>query len=159
MASLNHTVLIGNMTHDPELKQTTGGTSVCNFSIAVNRPFVSDKKENVQDVDFFNVVAWGKTAEFVAAYFPKGEPMFVRGRLQSRSWTDNNNVKRYTVELVADEVSFVRSKPQAAAQESSTADNSKFSRVRSDSSTYPSPDFKENGPQWEEIQNDEEVPF
>ena len=126
MASLNHTVLIGNMAHDPELKQITTGKSVCNFSIAVNRPFVSDNKENVQDVDFFNIVAWEKTAEFVARYFPKGEPMFVRGRLQSRSWTDNNGVKRYTVELVADEVSFVRSKPQAAAQESSTAENSNF---------------------------------
>lgn len=126
MASLNHVVFIGNMTHDPELNQTTAGKSVCNFSIAVNRPFVADNKENAQDVDFFNIVAWGKTAEFVAAYFPKGEPIFVRGRLQSRSWTDNNGVKRYTVELVADEVSFVRSKPQAAAQESSTADNSNF---------------------------------
>ena len=57
MASLNHVVFIGNMTHDPELNQTTTGKSVCNFSIAVNRPFVSDNKENAQDVDFFNVVA------------------------------------------------------------------------------------------------------
>ena len=116
MASLNEVLLIGNMTADPELKQTTSGMSVCNFSIAVNRPFVKDKNENTVDVDFVNIVAWLKTAEFVAAYFPKGEPMFVRGRLQVRSWTDAQGEKRYTTEVIADEVSFVRAKQNSSEQ-------------------------------------------
>ena len=115
MASLNEVLLIGNLTAEPELKQTTNGTSVCNFSIAVNRPFVKEKKENVQDVDFINVIAWGKTADFVATYFTKGEPIFVRGRLQTRSWTDDKGDKRYSTEVNADELSFVRPKAQNSA--------------------------------------------
>ena len=109
MASLNKVLLIGNLTADPELKSTTNGKSVCNFSIAVNRPFVKEGS-NVQDVDFINVTAWGKTAEFVAAYFAKGEPIFICGALQVRSWNDSDGTKRYATEVNADEVSFVRSK-------------------------------------------------
>lgn len=114
MASLNKVLLIGNLTADPELKTTTNGKSVCNFSIAVNRPFVKEGA-NVQDVDFINVTTWGKTAEFVAAYFSKGEPMFVCGALQVRSWNDNDGTKRYATEVNAEEVSFVRSKSQNTA--------------------------------------------
>ena len=120
MASLNEVLLIGNLVADPELNQTNGGKSVCNFSIAVNRPFVKEKKENTQDVDFVNVVAWGKTAEFVGAYFAKGEPIFVRGRLQTRSWTDDKGEKRYSTEVNADELSFVRPKAQNSAPDGAT---------------------------------------
>ncbi|MBE6536892.1 MAG: single-stranded DNA-binding protein [Ruminococcaceae bacterium] len=115
MASLNKVLLIGNITADPELKSTTNGKSVCNFSIAVNRPFVKEGSK-VQDVDFINVTAWGKTAEFVAAYFAKGEPIFICGALQVRSWNDSDGTKRYATEVNADEVSFVRSKPQNTAE-------------------------------------------
>ena len=108
MASLNKVLLIGNVTADIELKQTVSGKSVCSFSIAVNRPFVKD--ENSQDVDFINVVAWGKQSEFVAAYFSKGDPIFVSGRIQVRSREDSENVKRYSTEVLAEEFSFVRSK-------------------------------------------------
>ena len=113
MASLNKVLLIGNVTADPELKQTTGGKPVCSISIAVNRPFVKEDSGQ-QDVDFINVVTWNKQAEFVAAYFSKGDPIFVSGRMQVRSWTDNDNVKRYSTEVIADEVQFVRPKPQNA---------------------------------------------
>ena len=121
MASLNKVLLIGNLTADVELKQTTAGKSVCSFSIAVNRSFVKD--ENAQDVDFINVVAWGKQAEFVAAYFSKGDPIFVSGRLQVRTWVDTEQVKRYSTEVVADEVSFVRPKPQNAPDGSGNEKN------------------------------------
>ncbi len=110
MASLNEVLLIGNLTHDVELKQTTSGKSFCNFSIGVNRPYVKD--QNSQDVDFVNIVAWEKQAEFVGAYFSKGEPIFIRGRLQVRPWTDTNGDKRYSTEVVAEELAFVRSKQQ-----------------------------------------------
>ena len=110
MASLNKVFLIGNVTADIELRQTASGKSVCSFSIAVNRSFVKD--ENSQDVDFINVVAWGKQAEFVAAYFCKGDPLFVSGRIQVRSWEDSENAKRYSTEVIAEEFSFVRSKQQ-----------------------------------------------
>lgn len=118
MASLNQVNLIGNITADLELKQTTSGKSVCNFSIGVNRPFVKDKNENAVDVDFINIVCWGKLADFVCAYFQKGEPIFVCGRIQNRSWTDSEGQKRYSTEIVAEELSFIKNKPQAAKSDS-----------------------------------------
>lgn len=106
MASFNKVILIGNMTADPELKQTTSGVSVCSFSIAVNRRFAKDGEQNV---DFINIQAWRSTAEFVSKYFTKGKPILVCGQLQTRTWNDNQGNKRYATEVVADEVSFVGS--------------------------------------------------
>ena len=113
MASLNKVLFIGNLTADPELKTLTSGKSVCNFSIAVNRAFAP---EGQPTVDFFNVVVWNKAAEFVGAYFKKGDPIFVLGQLQNRSWTDNEGQKRYATEVLADEVSFVKSKGESSAE-------------------------------------------
>lgn len=109
MSSFNKVILIGNMTADPELKQTNNGLSVCSFSIAVNR---RTKSDNEQSVDFINVVAWRQSAEFVARYFKKGKPILVCGQLQTRSWTDNQGNKRTSTEVLADEVSFVGSENQ-----------------------------------------------
>ena len=106
MASFNKVILIGNMTSNPELKQTQSGTSVCSFSIAVNRKFAKDGE---QACDFINIQTWRQTAEFVAKHFTKGKPILVCGQLQTRTWTDNNGQKRYATEVVADEVSFVGS--------------------------------------------------
>lgn len=115
MARLNVVLLIGYLTADPELKQTAQGTSVCTFSVAVNRRQV---KEGAPTCDFIDVVAWRQTAEFVAKYFSKGKPLLVRGELRVRSYTDKNGNKRYATEVVADEVGFVDHKTvgmQAAA--------------------------------------------
>ena len=106
MASFNKVILMGNMTADPELKQTTAGTSVCSFSIAVNRRFAKSE-QGQQSVDFINIVTWRQSAEFVSRYFKKGNPILVCGQLQTRTWTDNQGAKRYATEVVADEVSFV----------------------------------------------------
>lgn len=106
MASFNKVILVGNMTTDPELKQTTGGVSVCSFSIAVNRRFAK-ADQGQQNVDFINIVAWRQQAEFVSRYFKKGNPILICGQLQTRTWTDNNGQKRYATEVVADEVTFV----------------------------------------------------
>lgn len=105
MSSLNKVVLIGNLTADPELKQTPNGISVCNFSIGVTRRYKN--AEGKYDSDFFNIVTWRSTAEFVSKYFRKGKSICVVGSLQQRSWTDQQQQKRYTVEVVADEVSFI----------------------------------------------------
>lgn len=105
MSSFNKVILIGNMTADPELRQTNNGLSVCSFSIAVNRR--NTKSDNEQSVDFINVVAWRQSAEFIARYFKKGKPILVCGQLQSRTWTDNQGNKRTATEVVADEVAFV----------------------------------------------------
>ncbi|MBQ2251968.1 MAG: single-stranded DNA-binding protein [Clostridia bacterium] len=108
MASFNKVILIGNFVADPELKQTPTGISVCRFRLAVQRRFVKDQQE--QTADFIDIVAWRQTAEFVSRYFKKGRPILVCGQLQSRTWTDKDGGKRYSVEVLADEVSFVESK-------------------------------------------------
>lgn len=107
MASFNKVILIGNLTADPEIKQTPQGVSVCKFSLAINR---KTKTDSGQNVDFINVVAWRQTAEFVAKYFKKGRPLLVCGQLQTRNWTDAQGNKRYSTEVVADEVTFVENK-------------------------------------------------
>ena len=108
MADLNKVILIGRITADPELKQTQGGVSVCSFNIAINRRFKGENGQ--QDVDFISIVAWRQQAEFVCKYFKKGQAILVCGQLQTRSYTDKQNNKRTTVEVVADEVSFVGNK-------------------------------------------------
>lgn len=112
MASFNKVILIGNLTADPELKQTTSGIAVCRFTLAVNRRFVSRNSgdQNQQTADFITVVAWKERAEFVTKYFRKGRPILVCGQIQSRSWTDQAGQKHYATEVVADEVTFVENK-------------------------------------------------
>lgn len=120
MASLNKVILIGHMTANPELKQSTSGVSVCSFSIGVSRRY---SKGEQQQTDFINIVAWRQQAEFVCRYFKKGQAILVCGQLQTRTWTDNRNNKRYATEVIADEVSFVERKENAAeAQISGSAD-------------------------------------
>ena len=118
MASFNKVILIGNLTADPEIRQTQSQISVCRFTIAVNRRFARGAAGDVQNqqqqtADFITVVAWRQSAEFVARYFKKGRPILVCGQLQSRSWTDQQGARHYATEVVADEVSFVESKGDA----------------------------------------------
>lgn len=152
MASFNKVILIGNMTADPELKQTTGGISVCSFSIAINRRFAKSE-QNQQTVDFINIVTWRQSAEFVSRYFKKGNPILVCGQLQTRSWTDNQGQKRYATEVVADEVSFVGSANQAGAQ-----GNPSGAAYTPDA--YGAPSFNSaSGAGFEELPNDGDLPF
>lgn len=152
MASFNKVILIGNMTADPELKQTAAGTSVCSFSIAVNRRFAK-ADQGQQNVDFINIVTWRQQAEFVSRYFKKGNPILVCGQLQTRTWNDNQGQKRYAIEVVADEVSFV-----APASQSGAAQAAAPSTYTPDS--YASPAFNSPGnANFEEIPNDESLPF
>lgn len=108
MASFNKVILVGNLVADPELKTTPSGVSVTSFRIAVGRRFA--KEGDPVQADFIDIVCWRSTAEFVTKYFTKGRPILVCGALQSRTWTDQNGQKRYSVEVVADEVTFVERK-------------------------------------------------
>ena len=115
--AFNKVILVGNLTADPELKQTTQGTSVCSFGIAVNRKMAKNG-----ECDFINIQAWRQTADFIAKYFKKGNPILVCGQLQTRTWTDSQGNKRYATEVVADEVSFVGSKENATEAKPYTPD-------------------------------------
>lgn len=138
MANFNFNKIIigGRLTADPELKTTQSGVSVAQFSVAVNRKTKSGEE---QKSDFFNVVAWRQTAELVSRYFRKGSSICVTGALQNNSWTDQQGEKRYRTDIIADEVSFVDSK--------------------SDNEIPPSSYGQQTVPQFEEIKNDDNLPF
>lgn len=103
----NKTIWVGNLTKDPELKVTQTGKSICPFGIAVKRRF--------QDVtDFWDCVAWGKTAETISRNFQKGKEILVEGELQKRSYTDNDGNKRWVTELMVESFSFTGRKEDAS---------------------------------------------
>ena len=110
---LNRIILMGRLVRDPELRRTQSGTAVTSFRIAVDRDFKS--QDGSKQADFFDIVAWRNTAEFVSKYFTKGRMAVVEGRLQSRDWTDKDGGKRVAIEVVADNVYFGDSKRDGAA--------------------------------------------
>lgn len=110
--NLNKVIIGGRLTSEPELKTTQSGISVVSFSVAVNR---KTKQGEEQKADFFNVVAWRQTAEFVSRYFHKGSSICIVGVLQNSSWQDQKGEKHYRTDIVADEVMFVDSKGDQAA--------------------------------------------
>lgn len=111
---LNHIVLMGRLTRDPELRRTGSGIAVASFSLAVDRDFGSSANNGEKETDFIDIVAWRNTAEFVSKYFTKGRMAVVSGRLQIRNWTDKEGNKRRSAEVVADNVYFGDSKRDAA---------------------------------------------
>ncbi|NLW64694.1 MAG: single-stranded DNA-binding protein [Clostridiales bacterium] len=118
---LNHIVIMGRLTRDPELRYTQSGTPVASFSLAVDRDFAS-KDSGERQTDFIDCVAWRQTGEFVSKYFNKGSMAVVSGRLQIRDWQDKEGNKRRSAEVVADNIYFGESKHR---------DNSEGSRMSS----------------------------
>ena len=109
---LNHIIIMGRLTRDPELRRTQSGAAVTGITLAVERDFKSQGGE--KETDFIDVVAWRNTAEFLAKYFTKGRMAVVEGRLQSRSWQDKEGNKRTAWEVIADSVYFTDSKKDVA---------------------------------------------
>ena len=106
---LNHIVIMGRLTRDPELRRTGSGIAVASFTVAVDRDF-GNRESGERETDFIDCVAWRQTGEFVSKYFTKGRMAVVSGRLQIRNWTDKDGNKRRTAEVVADNVYFGDSK-------------------------------------------------
>ena len=114
MASLNKVLLIGNLTRDPELRYIPSGSAVTSFTVAMNRVYKLQSGEKKEEVSFVRVVVWGRMAEICSEYLKKGRPVFVEGRLQSRSWDGADGQKRNTLEVIAQSVQFLGS-PQGAS--------------------------------------------
>ena len=112
---LNHIVLMGRLTRDPELRYTQSQTPVASFSLAVDRDYQQSGER--KETDFISCVAWGRTADFVHQYFTKGQMAVVTGRLQLRDWTDRDGNKRTAAEVVADRVYFGEAKRQEQKQD------------------------------------------
>ncbi len=107
-ANLNKVLLIGNLTRDPELRYIPSGSAVATFTVAVNRVYKDQAGEKKEQTSFIKVVVWGRRAEVCGEYLSKGSPVFVEGRLQSRDWETQEGQKRNTVEVVADNIQFLR---------------------------------------------------
>lgn len=145
MASFNKVILMGHLVADPELRQTQSGIAVTSFRIGVSRR--ATKSGEQPQSDFFDIVAWRQTAEFVTRFFTKGRPILVCGSLQTRSWTDANGNKRISYEIVADECSFVDKKGDAPVGGGAPmAEMPSYSSPKTDGS-------------FEELSADDELPF
>lgn len=104
---LNHIIIHGRITADPELRQTPSGVSVCNFTVAVDRSYARGED---RQTDFFNCVAWRGLADTISKFFPKGKEILLSGEMQSRRWEDDQGNKRISWELIADSFDFCGNK-------------------------------------------------
>ncbi len=110
MKSVNMVIVMGNMTREAELRYTPNGKAVASFGVAVNRAFTDASGEKRQEVDFFDIVAWGKLAEIISQYGGKGQGVHIVGRLQNRSWEGTDGTKRNKTEIIANDISLVGGK-------------------------------------------------
>ena len=118
---LNHIIIMGRLTRDPELRRTGSGIAVTSFTLAVDRDFKSNGSE--KETDFIECVAWRNTGEYVGKYFTRGRMAVVSGRLQIRSWTDKDGNKRRTAEVIADNVYFGDSRNDSASSKTTESGN------------------------------------
>ena len=117
---MNKVVLVGRLARDPELRTTQSGTSVVSFTVACDRRFARQGEE--RQADFISCVAWNKTAEFISRYFTKGMRIALDGRIQTRSYDDQNGNKRYITEVVAEDVEFAQSKNEGGGYQPAAFD-------------------------------------
>jgi len=116
--SFNQVILMGNLTRDPELRSTSTGQNVCNFSLALNRSYKDGSGNWQEATDYIDVIAWGPLGERVQQYVTKGRPVLVTGRLQNRTW-EQEGQKRNKVEVVAQDVTFLGGRGEGGSDNSS----------------------------------------
>ncbi len=123
MASVNKVILIGNLGADPELRYTPGGRAVANFRMATSRSWNTKDGEKKEETEWHRIVAWDKLAEIIGEYLKKGSPVYVEGRLQTRSWEDQSGVKRYSTEIVALEMKMLGQRQGTGSETRETTSN------------------------------------
>lgn len=149
---INKVILYGNLTRDPELKALPSGANVCNFSLATNRSFKDKNGVKQEQVEYHNIVAFGRTADLIKQYVKKASPLYVEGRLQTRSW-DKEGVKQYRTEILLDQMQFG---PKGSGMGGGGASSSAPSAKASAPTEQPSIDTIEYP---EESINVEDIPF
>ena len=107
--SVNKVILVGNLGADPELRYTSGGQPVCELRIATNESWNDKQGQRQERTEWHKIVVWGKTGENCSKYLSKGRQVYLEGRLQTRSWDDKDGNKRYTTEIIANDVQFLSS--------------------------------------------------
>ena len=118
---MNKAIVIGNIVREPDYRTTTKGTSVCSFTIAVQRRYKNPNGE--YDADYIGCVAWGNQADFVHKHFIKGQAIGVTGNLQTRNYDDKNGIKRYVTEVVVDEIDFIGKKEKTESNDEINLDD------------------------------------
>lgn len=147
---INRVVLMGRLVSDPELKTTQGGVSVCTFRIAVDRSYVKAGEE--RQADFFDIVAWRYTAEFVCKHFRKGSLIAVDGTLQSRTFQAKDGTNRHTVEVVAENISFTGERREDVSKDD-------YAPVYNNAA-QANPEGIQTAPQnFQEVSSDDDLPF
>jgi single-strand DNA-binding protein len=131
---LNKIMLIGNLGKDPELQVTSDGTPVTKFTVAVNRTTKSSTGEQIKETEWFNIVTWRQLAEICEKYLHKGSKVYIEGRLSQRKYTDREGIQRTAVEVIANDMKMLDSKP-------ATAGSASYSSGSSDSGDPFLPDF------------------
>ena len=150
---LNKAMIIGNLTRDPELKSLPSGVRVASFSVATNRVWKDKNGQKQENVDYHNVVVFGRQAEIVGQYMKKGSSILVEGRMQTRSWDDASGVKKYRTEVIADRIQFGPRPSGAPFVPSTAATASTPSTHEDDKKAMDTIEYPE-----EEI-NPEDIPF
>ena len=115
MASVNKVIILGNLGADPELRYTNSGTAVANFRIATNDRWTDKGGESQERTEWHSIVAWSKLGEICGKYLKKGRPVYIEGRLQTRSWEDQSGNKRYTTEIIAQNMQMLGGRDGASA--------------------------------------------
>lgn len=123
---INKVTLIGRMGKDPDVRYTPDGAMVTNFSIATDEHWKDKNGEQVQKTEWHKIVTFGKLAEICGNYLKKGSLVFVEGKIQTRSWEDKEGVKKYTTEIVANEMKMLDSKPKETEQQTLNPDDVPF---------------------------------
>jgi len=155
---MNSVSLIGRLTADPELRHTQSGLAMTRFSIAVDRNFVKQGEE--RQADFINILAWRQTAELVCKYFTKGNRIGITGRIQTGSYTAQDGSKRYTFEVVADNIDFCESKRDSSGGSNYGSQNSYQQQTyRQEPAPAPSSYSSGDSDDFMVVPNDEDLPF
>ena len=115
MAGINKTIFIGNWRKDPEIRYTPSGLGVANFNIATSETWTNKEGEKETRTEWHRIVAFGKLAEICGEYLSKGKQVYIEGRIQTRDWEDQNGVKRYTTEVVANQMQMLGTRDSANA--------------------------------------------
>ena len=147
MASINKVILIGNLGKDPDLRYTPGGSAVVNFPIATNERWKDKNGQQQERTEWHNIVLWGRLAEIANDYLRKGSSVYIEGRLQTRSWEDRDGNKRYTTEVVGNQM-------QMLGRQADVGEQAPRGKVEGDFGAEPEPPSESGSDQV-----DDDLPF
>ncbi len=135
--NLNKAMLIGNLTRNPEVRTTPQGQTVCSFGMATNRRWVDQSGTRQEQVEFHNIVAWGKLAEICGQYLVKGKQVYIEGRLQTRKWQGQDGAEKQRTEIVAETMQMLGNKPGGSVAPSAASDTQSYSSATPTASSSP----------------------